>query len=247
MNASTAASRPLDDNEIVELDELLAAIPEEREALDVAMLDGYLVGVLLQPEPVEPAAWLPLIFDANGDEQPEARYQPPQRLTELVMRRHGELAASLAAREPFDPIVFDFDDEDGAPSSPQDAIAALGPWAAGFMNALSEFPGLLERYGDDAEVSAALFGVLRHLPLDPDDPEGSNETFVRDRQQVDRDVPLANLDEAIDELVGCVLEAAEIVRPHKPVTRTSPKVGRNDPCPCGSGRKYKQCHGAAES
>ena len=30
----------------------------------------------------------------------------------------------------------------------------------------------------------------------------------------------------------------------QPVTRTQPKVGRNDPCPCGSGKKYKQCHGA---
>lgn len=29
------------------------------------------------------------------------------------------------------------------------------------------------------------------------------------------------------------------------VVRTSPKVGRNDPCPCGSGKKYKQCHGKA--
>ena len=28
-----------------------------------------------------------------------------------------------------------------------------------------------------------------------------------------------------------------------PVTREGPKVGRNDPCPCGSGKKYKQCHG----
>ncbi|MDR2368512.1 MAG: preprotein translocase subunit SecA [Deltaproteobacteria bacterium] len=28
------------------------------------------------------------------------------------------------------------------------------------------------------------------------------------------------------------------------VTRTSPKIGRNDPCPCGSGKKYKHCHGA---
>ena len=25
--------------------------------------------------------------------------------------------------------------------------------------------------------------------------------------------------------------------------RTSPKIGRNDPCPCGSGKKYKNCHG----
>jgi preprotein translocase subunit SecA len=26
-----------------------------------------------------------------------------------------------------------------------------------------------------------------------------------------------------------------------------PRVGRNDPCPCGSGKKYKKCHGAAEA
>jgi uncharacterized protein YchJ len=30
----------------------------------------------------------------------------------------------------------------------------------------------------------------------------------------------------------------------QPVYRTEPKVGRNDPCPCGSGKKYKKCHGA---
>jgi preprotein translocase subunit SecA len=31
------------------------------------------------------------------------------------------------------------------------------------------------------------------------------------------------------------------------VVRTEPKVGRNDPCPCGSGKKYKKCHGATEA
>ncbi len=30
-----------------------------------------------------------------------------------------------------------------------------------------------------------------------------------------------------------------------PITRDEPKVGRNDACPCGSGKKYKKCHGAA--
>ncbi len=30
---------------------------------------------------------------------------------------------------------------------------------------------------------------------------------------------------------------------HKPFVRSGEKVGRNDPCPCGSGKKYKQCHG----
>ncbi|MDR1400678.1 MAG: YchJ family protein [Treponema sp.] len=29
------------------------------------------------------------------------------------------------------------------------------------------------------------------------------------------------------------------------IVRSSPKIGRNDPCPCGSGKKYKHCHGRA--
>ena len=32
----------------------------------------------------------------------------------------------------------------------------------------------------------------------------------------------------------------------RPVRRAEPKVGRNDPCPCGSGKKYKKCHGSAD-
>jgi SEC-C motif-containing protein len=31
----------------------------------------------------------------------------------------------------------------------------------------------------------------------------------------------------------------------EPIRREAPKVGRNDPCPCGSGKKYKKCCGAA--
>jgi SEC-C motif-containing protein len=34
----------------------------------------------------------------------------------------------------------------------------------------------------------------------------------------------------------------DMVKP-KPVVRDKPKVGRNEPCPCGSGKKYKKCHG----
>ena len=41
---------------------------------------------------------------------------------------------------------------------------------------------------------------------------------------------------------GAVQEAAGGAGP-APFVRGGQKVGRNDPCPCGSGRKYKQCHG----
>ena len=35
---------------------------------------------------------------------------------------------------------------------------------------------------------------------------------------------------------------AEVAVKHEPV-KVAPKIGRNDPCPCGSGKKYKHCHG----
>lgn len=38
-------------------------------------------------------------------------------------------------------------------------------------------------------------------------------------------------------------EDDESIAAHTPMIRDGDKVGRNDPCPCGSGRKYKQCHG----
>ncbi|MEJ2670083.1 MAG: SEC-C metal-binding domain-containing protein, partial [Gammaproteobacteria bacterium] len=45
-----------------------------------------------------------------------------------------------------------------------------------------------------------------------------------------------------------ISEGEEVVEPGnekraQPVQRQQPKVGRNEPCPCGSGRKYKHCHG----
>ena len=40
------------------------------------------------------------------------------------------------------------------------------------------------------------------------------------------------------------LQAGAAVAATAPVVRSGPKVGRNDPCPCGSGKKYKHCHGA---
>ncbi|MGB0685034.1 MAG: SEC-C metal-binding domain-containing protein, partial [Planctomycetota bacterium] len=54
------------------------------------------------------------------------------------------------------------------------------------------------------------------------------------------------------EASGLTADAAEPnpdAVPETPVpgtfTREQPKVGRNEPCPCGSGKKYKQCHGKA--
>jgi uncharacterized protein len=241
---AVASSKPLSDGEIGELDGILAAIPDERVPLDVVMLDGFLTGVLLQPEVVAPSEWLPLVFDADGgDISLPGDGAQASRAIELIMRRYNELAACIVAREFFDPIVFEVDDERGEPLAGKDGMAALAPWAAGFATALNAFASLEALAATDEELAATMIGILRHLPIDPDAAVDIREEFAREQQEIDREMPLAGLDDALDELVACVLEIAEITRPNRPATRKTPKVGRNDPCPCGSGRKYKFCHG----
>ena len=242
---ATTGSGPLSDREIEELDDLLAAVPEAFDPLNVVMLDGFLVGAALQPEPVPLEAVLPYVFDAEA--RAEATPADPavrQRVADLVARQYGYLAACLAAREGFDPIVFSVEDEQGRPVEGKGGIVALAPWAAGFMNAIHTFPQLLDTHGEDSALAESLVGVLRHLPVDPDEPAAEARRFAEDKRRVERDMPLADLDDAIEHLIECVLDAADISRPRKPLARETPKVGRNDPCPCGSGRKYKQCHGA---
>jgi preprotein translocase subunit SecA len=46
-----------------------------------------------------------------------------------------------------------------------------------------------------------------------------------------------------DEALGVSSDAESTESEHKPFVREGQKIGRNDPCPCGSGKKYKQCHG----
>jgi len=242
--ADTALSQPLSEREIEELEDVLLALPEDRSSLDVSMLDGFLVGVLLQPDPVMPSEWLPLVFDApDGEPMIPGDPDREKRAIDLVMRHYNNLAAHLAAREPFDPIVFDVDDEESSSAERDDEFLPLWPWAAGFMDALESFPGLLDRFEEDDDVQAAMVHIVRHLRTDPDDASDDARQLELDREEIDLEVPLADLDDAIEQLVLAVMDIADVTRPRRPVERAQPKIGRNDPCPCGSGRKYKQCHG----
>ncbi len=46
-----------------------------------------------------------------------------------------------------------------------------------------------------------------------------------------------------EEALAQPTESQPSGKEHKPFVREEQKIGRNDPCPCGSGKKYKQCHG----
>ena len=247
---SITRARDLTDAEFAELDELLAATPEPLEPLDAVMLDGYLCCVIVQPVLLESATWLAHVFDFDGRPLPDdvdAAWL--QRTSALILRRHAALMRAISEDGWFDPLVLEFDEDHPPPPLAEgevDAMAGLSPvsqslmpWVAGFQHAAVCFPDLAE-LPDDA-VMSALARLYRHLPTET----------IEEREVVatlDREHPLATLDEGMEDLVVTVADLHDLTRELRykvdTVKRDAPKVGRNEPCPCGSGKKFKQCHGA---
>jgi uncharacterized protein len=242
-----AASRDLSDAEFRDLDDLLAATPEPLTPMDAVMLDGYLCGVIVQPELIAPDRWLPPVFDIDSRPLPAgADAAAHERARSLVLRRHAALNRALHEDGWFEPLILEEEEAPEEAADEPDPLAGMSavsrplmPWAAGFQVACANFPALLEM-PDDA-VMSALARLFRHLPAETDEEREVVATL-------DSELPLATLDEAIEELVVAVADLADLTRDARyrvdTVRRDAPKVGRNDPCPCGSGRKFKQCHGA---
>ncbi len=232
----------LTDAEVDELDSLLQATPAPLQPLDMLMLDGYLVGVLVQPRVVPVDDWLPPVFDLEARALP-ADHDPAwlARCRVLIERRQQALNAAISEDGWFDPLVVDTDR--APPVSEYEPVQspvsrALLPWAAGFHWAQECWPDLGDAQ-DDA-VASALARIYRHLPAET----------AEDREVVavlDREHPLATLDDGIEDLVLAAVDLWDLTHRQRfhvqTVKRDAPKVGRNDPCPCGSGNKFKQCHG----
>ena len=247
--------RDLTDAEFAELDELLARTPEPLEPVDVVMLDGFLCGVLVQPVLLETGTWLPHVFDFDGNPLPDdvdAAWL--ERATALILRRHAALTRAIAEDGWFDPRVLEADEnppagspDDGVKDAHDELLAGLHPvsrplmpWVAGFQHATQCFPDLSE-LSDDAVLSA-LARLYRHLPAETDDEREVVATL-------DREQPLTTLEDAIEDLVIAVADLSDLTRKARfkveTVKRDAPKPGRNDPCACGSGKKFKACHGKA--
>lgn len=239
----------LNDSEIDQLDRQLADVPSGLEPLDVVMLDGYLCGVLVQPRLIPPEEWLPPIFDMDGRARPFD--MDPSWLASvrsLIERRYAVLMRGLAEDGWFDPILPqdapDVSEAEGAEAEAwaklPEASRLVSSWVAGFQYALTIFPDLEDQADERAdEVMERLF---RHLPPENDEHQATMAALQASH-------PVTDVESAVTDLVTATAELWEITSEARykvqTVRREEPKVGRNDPCPCGSGRKFKQCHGKA--
>jgi uncharacterized protein len=219
--APKPAVQPLDAAELEQLEALLDAVPAPLEALDISMLDGFLVGVLLQPKAVPAFQWTKHVLDGEEGRSPPERFDS-RPLLALVKRRYAELNQAIVERQWFDPLVFELDEE----ATPSEVVF---PWVAGFALATELFPELMRE--DAADLLEPLASLYMHL--DPDDLEDADELL----EEIETLEPPADVAEAVESLVRSTLLLADISRPlPKPAANNKPPARRGPPMP--RGRRY---------
>ena len=218
------------DDEFVEIGELLASMPEPYEPMEADRMDGFLTAVALLPEPVAPSEWMPYVFDEDG--RSEASLEDPQaqmRLEDLVYRRMRTIERQLSRCEPLDPIIYDVEDERGRPVGGREAIAALEPFAAGFLEAMNRWEGLKDT--EDEMINSALLGVLRHLPQD------LLGDLAPVKEDLDFENPLENLKDALEDVAESVAEIASVTRGFKAAPKPAKSKRPSNRRPSFAGRR----------
>jgi uncharacterized protein len=219
---------PLSEDELDRLEALLDARPE---AMNLEMLDGFFVALACSPELVPPSASLPVIL---GEAEPELASLDDAMATHgLLMRYWNTVVGLLETHDPYDPILLAEADDDQPTGT---------DWAVGFLEGVSMGGEAWKELFLDEERGELLLPIFILAHEHDPDPEMRPDPIDAEHRL-----------ELFAGLSAFVPEIHRYFEPHRragslpperrPVRRCGPKIGRNDPCPCGSGKKYKQCCG----
>lgn len=230
-------------------------------SLDAEWIDGYLTALAASWRAIPLSEALPLMC---GDVF-ERVFADPEDLAGAVAALAGRLAM-LRAQLDVEALVDETDTLRLAPlmqdwgsledeererlraehGDDVDLLNTGAAWAAGFFVAVADFeadwlpPRRIDR--EAAEDFAALRRTVEMLTLRPQDPQV--RAFLAEQWPADAQ---PSRDELVDEALFAVQELRmwwAAYPPSREPVRAAPAPGRNDPCPCGSGRKFKKCCGA---
>lgn len=235
---------------LLRLEDALFDLPDATQAMSLAEVDGFVAGLCLLPDPPETKDWLPLVWRPEP-ETPDYLYHDAellQEIADLALRHQRDIARHLH-RGTYDPI-FDVDE------ASDDLVCET--WMSGFARAMSLRPETfaeIESAPDDDDAAEALEGLqlLADLSAGPEEDDAPSRTVENAESATDRaddgkvEAFRAAAPDLIPEFVATLYDWTRSKRPVPDfaVPVTSVRVGRNDPCPCGSGRKFKKCCGAA--
>jgi len=226
---------PLSDEELHRLDKFLLSesLPEGTMTMDE--LDGYLTAIACGPVTLAPSQWLYGIWGWPEEGAVFQTKKEAEKIINLILRHmNGIIGTLMEAPETFAPMIH-------AMSYPGDSREYLDAefWAIGFMRGVLLCGADWQRLFDDPEAAES-FLPLRLLGAE--DLTEEEDALVVDPSQ--RDELAKKLPAAIAAIYRFWLPyRKEGVESMAPLRREQPKVGRNDPCPCGSGKKFKKCCG----
>jgi uncharacterized protein len=226
---------PLSDDALDALEEILVSDVVPEDCMTLEMLDGFFAGLLLSPWPIARERWLPAVWSAY-DEADFGSGVAVQRAIQLVLAYYNEVATMLGRdREDgrWEPFCF-------AADVGGEKLGIGDEWIDGFTQGLELWP---ENWWEGLDVAAvaAAQDALRQIVAqwDGDDADAADD-----------ETRLGWL-EAAGEAVNAVFlrwRALDLPAPQPIMLDTPPssvhEPGRNEPCPCGSGKKYKKCCGA---
>ena len=205
-------------------------------------LQGFLFAVVNSPELIQPSEWLPIIF--NEQEAGYTTLEEAQQILGHVMALYNDINASVVEER----VVL----PDDCPVRPQaldnlDDSAPLARWSRGFLIGHEWLEELWEvELPDDLEqeVGVVLMTLSFFASRDLAEAFHAEGGWQTDSLEGLAESMLRVFPEALAEyahLGRSVLGAAGETGARTP--RRVTRVGRNDPCPCGSGKKFKKCCG----
>ena len=225
MTSPTQASS-LSQPEQDELEALLGSDVFYDDAMPLDAMQGLFFALASAPDPVLPSQWMPVALGENP--QYESSDQA-RRACELVMRFHNQ-CVSTAATGNFALLLYQ---REGGGDD-------LATWCAGYLEGVDLAAPSWYEMGDPDEVDELLFPFI---VLAGELPDKEKRRF---RPAEWRDL-VKSCEDTIGDAIVEVREYWSALRnPPQTVRRETPKTGRNDPCPCGSGKKFKHCCGAPE-
>ncbi len=230
-----------------QLKKLLSQAFDPADSFNLNELDGFLYGLAITPEMIRPEEWLPVAF---GEHPPDFRSEKEaDRFYSTMMKAYNSFQTLRLKKE----LRFPFNLEELT----EEMLGELTDWVFGFHEALTLRPHLWasdaesgpERPGGEESLDMAeSISVVWGLAC-PEEAPNIFEAMDRIEGGMKNTQLLGNLIVLLPHAVATIqahAEELEVLRLEEEAlvsagAQRAEKIGRNEPCPCGSGKKYKKC------
>ena len=220
--------------DLLKLDQLL----DTHNGLELTQLHGFLCAMNSGPNSFEPEEWLPVVFAEAEELDLSIEEELVRLILELDLMVQNELTSDI---EELHPII----DSSGSRYEINSSAEIISPWANGYLLgvAFDEESWIT----DDAEdIEDLLIPIVMVASVLDDSIEDINSAQLLELASTVPATVIAIYDywSAESEWIGEDAHenghTAEYVEAQEPYV-SEIKIGRNDDCPCGSGKKYKKC------